>query len=49
MYNLLGVGPGIRYSINDILIGRLDWGIRCIETKNDGPPTRVHFSVIGNF
>ncbi len=47
-YYLLGIGPGLRFT-SEYLVARLDWGFRLIKTQNDGPPTRLHFSVIGKF
>ena len=48
-YNLLGVGPGIRYHIGDWFIARADLGIRLIKAVTDVPRARLHFAVTANY
>ncbi len=47
---LLGIGPGIRYTIEPYLTARLDWGIK-LHKKADfgGGNTMVHFNVTASY
>ncbi|MBI3236460.1 MAG: BamA/TamA family outer membrane protein [Chlamydiales bacterium] len=46
---LLGVGPGIRYAIENYLSCRFDWGIKLHRDGFSGGATMIHFSVVGSF
>ncbi|MGE0198320.1 MAG: ShlB/FhaC/HecB family hemolysin secretion/activation protein [Simkaniaceae bacterium] len=47
---LLGVGPGLRYTLEPYLTARLDWGIKLHkQARYGGGDTMVHFSVTGSF
>jgi hemolysin activation/secretion protein len=48
-YNLLGIGPGLRYHMNHWLTVRLDWGVKIFKLERDAPRTRLHFSIIGAY
>jgi len=50
VYNLLGVGPGIRYQIDHWFLLRADLGCRLIKTQNDASHSvRVHFGAVLNY
>jgi hemolysin activation/secretion protein len=46
---LLGVGPGIRYSIERYLLVRLDWGIKLHHNDFPGGWSMLHFGATGSF
>jgi hemolysin activation/secretion protein len=46
---LLGVGPGLRYSLSHYLATRLDWGIKIHRDHYPGGWSMVHFSMVGSF
>ncbi|MBI3236711.1 MAG: ShlB/FhaC/HecB family hemolysin secretion/activation protein, partial [Chlamydiales bacterium] len=46
---LLGTGPGIRYTIENYLSARVDWGIKLHQNGFPGGWSMLHFSVIGSF
>ena len=47
---LLGVGPGVRYTIEPYLTARLDWGIKLHkEAEFGGGNTMVHMNVTASF
>jgi hemolysin activation/secretion protein len=48
---LIGVGPGVRYNIENYLTCRLDWGIKLHRTDLEphANKQKLHFSVIGSF
>lgn len=48
-YNLVGIGPGVRYHWDHWLTVRLDWGVKLTRIEGDAPRTRFHFSVIGSY
>lgn len=47
---LMGVGPGLRYTIEPYLTARLDWGVK-LHKKSiyGGGNTMVHFSVVASY
>ena len=47
---LLGIGPGIRYTLEPYFTARLDWGIKLHkEARYGGGNTMVHFAVTGSY
>lgn len=48
--NLVGIGPGIRYTLEPYLTARIDWGIKLHKkAMYGGGSSMVHFSVTGSF
>lgn len=48
--NLLGVGPGMRYTINKYLAFRFDWGINLHRTIfHDGSWSRFHVGLVASY
>jgi len=45
---LMGIGPGLRYTIDPYLTARVDWGIRLHKAPSqfEGGNSRLHFSLI---
>lgn len=49
-FNLLGIGPGIRYNLSSYLAARLDVGFKLIRTPfDDNNGAHLHFGVIASF
>lgn len=48
-FNLLSVGPGLRYRINRYFSARLDWGIRLEKTPFENLGSRVHFGIMASY
>ncbi len=46
---LLGVGPGVRFSIGRYFLARCDWGIKLHRDHFPGGWSMLHFSVMGSF
>lgn len=47
---LIGVGPGVRYSLGPYLNARVDWGIKLHQQKEfTGGSSMVYFSVVGSY
>ncbi len=46
---LIGIGPGVRYSIADYLSARLDWGFRMHEIEFHTVGSKLHFGVMASF
>lgn len=47
---LLGAGPGVRYTVNDRLTGRLDWGVKLHNREAYGGGwSMFHFSLIASY
>lgn len=47
---LIGIGPGVRYSLDSYLTARCDWGIKLHHQDGfTGGGSMVYFSVIGSF
>lgn len=44
--SLLGVGPGIRYSVSNYFTSRLDVGFPLLDVEKDSGSTRLHFNAI---
>ena len=48
-FNLLGIGPGLRYNFSNYLAARLDVGIRLIKSPFDDSRGMVHFGIIASY
>lgn len=47
---LMGIGPGIRYTLEPYLTARIDWGIKLHQDpRYGGGKSMVHFAVTGSF
>ncbi len=47
--NLLGIGPGLRYSISTYFTGRADYGFQVLASPQDARIGRWHFSVTASY
>ena len=48
-HNLLGVGPGLRYSINRYFTARCDLGFPLTSVESNGWSPHIHFGLLASY